>query len=1115
MAEGYSVEAYLSATGVSEFEKGFKKAEDSTKGLDKSIMKADVSVGTLLKTFGGMTLITKTFQSMTGAMDSAITRYDTLNSFPKVMEGLGFSTEEAEGAMTELSDGIDGLPTKLDDIVGSTQRLATMTGDLDGASKAAVALNNAFISSGSGAADASRGTQQYLDMIGRGEADLTGFRTLQETMPIALNKVAESFKFTGDSAQNDLYDALADGSITFSDFNDRIIELNEGVGGFAELARTSSGGIRTAWSNMTTAFSRGTANVITAIDEFLSANGLGQIENQVKSIQGVIDTFYKTAVTYVPIVGQHIMNLVNWLRTANGPLLGIITSIAGFVAVIALANSGLRMVSSAMSVVYGLLMVNPIVLIVAAVAGLAAGLYVLYQRNEAVRNTLNELYNSISGFVLPIFESLKNTINDTIVPAFDTLKEKISEVTGVFKQSMDEQADATNQFSLILSGILGVVEEYIPGFYTTMTTFWDNAAKPILDVIPTVNANIATLFSDSLTTITDEQLPVKDKLEELWDGYANYITETIPVVNSAVGQMFQGLSTTIEENKQPFAESVSGIFSGITDTISQAVPNLLPAIQSILGGLLTYFVEMGKNIINDVMGWFGLIGTWWAEDGEMIISGLQNLWSKIEPLIGPVLDFIIQIVKWLGAATWDAIDGFVTSLIGFITGIASFIGYILNGEYISALKELPGIIWNAIKGIWYVLEIGFLRGLGSLAIKILGPILKPFKGIIKWLTETFSPGFLKNTSGESGPLAKFVSFIKGGLTIAMNIFNNLFKSVLKPIDDLWIGVRNMKDKVVGFVKQLGSDIKGHLGEIFETIINMAKNRFLSWFSGTFWKKITGFIPALIIFLGSVVTSVREAIPKFKKAAVDTIQGWITGASEKVSSATAFIGEFRTKATDAIRRLITRFKTAGKDVIGGLVSGLKEKVGGAVDTVKGFGSDLLDGFKGVLGIKSPSKEFEQSGIWIIDGLLGGVLNNAGQVTASLKSLAGDAINAFNGSAVGLSTGLDDSTNSENEALLENLKQYKKIIQEFKQQQALERKQQAAHSKYNNVSKDVRNLSNTQKQHMPSMPERTAPNQIVEVDNKFEINGTEYKAFVKDISNESNKQSNRRRRLGGAH
>src|SRR5699024_5264557 len=130
-------------------------------------------------------------------------------------------------------------------------------------------------------------------------------------------------------------------------------------------------------------------------------------------------------------------------------------------------------------------------------------------------------------------------------------------------------------------------------------------------------------------------------------------------------------------------------------------------------------------------------------------------------------------------------------------------------------------------------------------------------------------GFLKNTSGESGPLAKFVSFIKGGLTIAMNIFNNLFKSVLKPIDDLWIAVGNMKDKVVGFVKQLGSDIKAHLSEAFEMIINIAKNRFLSWFTGTFWKGITGFIPKLIIFVAGVVASVREAIPKFKKAAVDT------------------------------------------------------------------------------------------------------------------------------------------------------------------------------------------------------------------------------------------------------
>jgi len=58
--------------------------------------------------------------------------------------------------MTRLSDGIDGLPTKLDDIASTAQRMYTSFGDMDKATDSALALNNALLGSGSSAADAKR-----------------------------------------------------------------------------------------------------------------------------------------------------------------------------------------------------------------------------------------------------------------------------------------------------------------------------------------------------------------------------------------------------------------------------------------------------------------------------------------------------------------------------------------------------------------------------------------------------------------------------------------------------------------------------------------------------------------------------------------------------------------------------------------------------------------------------------------------------------------------------------------------------------------------------------------------------------------------------------------------
>ncbi len=57
-------------------------------------------------------------------------------------------------------------------------------------------------------------------------------------MPYALVKTAESFGFAGQSAQNDFYSCTKQGqSLRLISSFLKLIELNGGVGGFAELCK--------------------------------------------------------------------------------------------------------------------------------------------------------------------------------------------------------------------------------------------------------------------------------------------------------------------------------------------------------------------------------------------------------------------------------------------------------------------------------------------------------------------------------------------------------------------------------------------------------------------------------------------------------------------------------------------------------------------------------------------------------------------------------------------------------------------------------------------------------------------------------------------------------------
>src|SRR5690625_462990 len=204
--------------------KGTKKVEGALKGIGNTAKRGIATVGKLAGALGLVGLAYKGIDMVKNSLDGAIARYDTLNNFPRVMKVLGFDAEESEVAINKLSDGIQGLPTRLDEVASTAQNIAVMTGDLDGAVDTTLALNNAFLASGASVADASRGMEVYVQMLSKGEVDLQSWRTLQETMPYALRETAEAFGFTGESATNDFYDALKAGDITMSEFNDKLID---------------------------------------------------------------------------------------------------------------------------------------------------------------------------------------------------------------------------------------------------------------------------------------------------------------------------------------------------------------------------------------------------------------------------------------------------------------------------------------------------------------------------------------------------------------------------------------------------------------------------------------------------------------------------------------------------------------------------------------------------------------------------------------------------------------------------------------------------------------------------------------------------------------------------
>lgn len=303
--------------------------------LDKTAQKGDRGSSSLKKFAVGSAvfqLAAKGAELLGEALGGAIQRFDTLESYPRVMKAMGHSTEDVTRSTKKLANGIEGLPTTLNEVVGTAQRLTSITGDINKSTDLTLALNNAFLASGSSSADASRGLQQFSQMLSAGKVDMQSWKTLQETMPYALQKTAESFGFAGQSAQNDFYTALKDGRITFDQFSKKLVELNGGVGGFAELAKSNSKGIQTSFGNLKNAVVKGVANTIKALDDLTKAATGKTIAENFDALKVIINAAFGVIVNVIKASTPVFQTLFSILGTGVSVISFLTPAIIGLVA---------------------------------------------------------------------------------------------------------------------------------------------------------------------------------------------------------------------------------------------------------------------------------------------------------------------------------------------------------------------------------------------------------------------------------------------------------------------------------------------------------------------------------------------------------------------------------------------------------------------------------------------------------------------------------------------------------------------------------------------------------------------------------------------------------------
>lgn len=672
--ESYSVEAVLSAVDKN-FTSTMNKADSSMGTLDKNSQNTNTSILGIAKGVGVFKLVDSAISVVKSSLDGAINRFDTLKNYPKVMAQMGYSTDDVAKSTEVLKKGVDGLPTSLQELTKSSQSFAILEKSATGGAKTATALNDSFLSSGASAADASRGVQQYSQMLSSGKVDLMSWRTLQETMPYALTQVAKSFGLTGKSAERDLYAKLQSGDITMEQLNKRFVELDGGAKGFAQTARTATGGIGTSFTNMKNAVVNGITGVLQTIDTALQNNGF---KNGIATVfdgmkQSIIDTFKNinsVLSKVLPPIITAFVQLGNILKPFTPLLKGLG---GGFTALIAIVGGMLifQKVAGAVRTLFAALTANPYVLAIAGIVALVLAIKNLWDTNKGFRDAVIQIWQSISDFLQPVIEFISGIITNTFTQVSQWFNENqqgiqnlIQTVWGVI-QGVFEVAMIAIQ--AVVSLVLG-----------QMQAGWEIWSNVISGIVQVAWALISNIFSGSLDNILAVVTFVIKQVQLVIDTVMNVIQGIIKTVWSLITGDWQGALDGINQIVGAFGKYITGTFDNVMGLAKDLIKNGIDTVKGIFDSLSKInLLDIGKAIIDGFVK--GLKSAW--EAGMKFIGGIGD-WIKKHK--GPIrVDR--KLLTPAGNAIMNGLNSGLTG--GFrdvqsnVSGMGDMIANAINSDY--------------------------------------------------------------------------------------------------------------------------------------------------------------------------------------------------------------------------------------------------------------------------------------------------------------------------------------------------------------------------------------------------------------------------------------------------
>lgn len=567
------------------------RMESSTRKASDGVKNFNASVGGIATAIGLTAAVAGGFGMIRSSIGSAFDRIDTMEQFSKVMGVMLGDVDKANAALEQTREIVTGTAFGLDVAASAVQGFVTSGMKVEDATRVMGSFTDAvaFYTKGTNA-ELDSVTDALTKMSTKGTVSLEQLNRMLDMGIPAIDIYAEAMNMSTEEVTK----AISKGSIEAGHFMDVMDEAfangTEKFPAIAGAAKDAGASWAGSFDNMRAAVTRGVISIIDNIDELLKDNGIPDMRKMISNF----GSSFEKALNKVGNAVRKVSGPLGKLIKALKPYAPMFEKMAKAIGIAVAAVGGIYLMTTAFTILGGALAIltSPLGLVFLAIAALAFGFQLAYEKSETFRNAIDLTVGAVQGFM--------------------------SAMNGEYKNAHDimEKAGLTPEAASRVMQAAGMVSDGV---------------QKVKDVFAGLN---------ELTPVSlMEKLGVSEETITSIMGLADSVRNTI----DSIKETFSGLS----EGISPGIEDIVGKLVGFRDAASDVFNSLMDVAKPILDALSTAFgilAEAASMVFNSVL----------LPAIDLAVWAFKTLWKVVGPileLLGAAIELAFTVLKVM----WDTI----------------------------------------------------------------------------------------------------------------------------------------------------------------------------------------------------------------------------------------------------------------------------------------------------------------------------------------------------------------------------------------------------------------------------------------------------------------------------